>query len=243
MTTKQLFKTILQADTTITAPVVEELVQWASQSGQRQRADYLLSKCGRELPGVISALNGQYPKDIGLLYLVFFNHVVLEPGQAMFIDAGTVHAYLSGDVIECMACSANVVRAGFTSKNQDVTTFSSMITYDFTQSKQFLLVPKDYKRSIFNAVASASNSTCVIYNPPVEEFGVIKTELKGKFATVTFEAIPGPSILICVNGGGLISVDSGRETLAVGKVFFVSSNVAYTLESLQDESCIIFTAL
>jgi mannose-6-phosphate isomerase class I len=44
----------------------------------------------------------------------------LQPGQAISLPAGNLHAYLHGAGIEVMASSDNVVRAGFTSKHVDV---------------------------------------------------------------------------------------------------------------------------
>lgn len=50
-------------------------------------------------------IKSYYPKDIGCLSVFLLNYVKLKPGQCIFIDAGEPHAYLSGDCIECMACS------------------------------------------------------------------------------------------------------------------------------------------
>lgn len=47
----------------------------------------------------------------------------------MCLGANEPHAYLSGEIIECMAASDNVVRAGFTSKYRDTQTLCSMLTY------------------------------------------------------------------------------------------------------------------
>ena len=51
--------------------------------------------------------------------------------NAPTVQADDVHAYISGDVVECMAASDNVVRAGLTPKFKDVTTLVSMLTYNF----------------------------------------------------------------------------------------------------------------
>ena len=50
-------------------------------------------------------------------------------GEAMFLGPNLPHAYLSGDCIECMACSDNVVRAGLTPKLIDVPTLCEMLIY------------------------------------------------------------------------------------------------------------------
>ena len=48
----------------------------------------------------------------------------------MFLKANLPHAYLSGDCVECMACSDNVVRAGLTPKFMDVPTLCQMLNYE-----------------------------------------------------------------------------------------------------------------
>ncbi len=72
-----------------------------------------------------------YGSDVGLLSLFFFNMVDLKRGQAIFTDAGVPHAYLEGNIVECMANSDNVVRAGLTGKFKDVETLLNIIKYDF----------------------------------------------------------------------------------------------------------------
>lgn len=61
-----------------------------------------------------------HPGDVGVVVALLLNHVVLEPGQAVFLGAGNLHAYLRGAGIELMANSDNVVRGGLTSKHVDV---------------------------------------------------------------------------------------------------------------------------
>ncbi|WP_455710892.1 mannose-6-phosphate isomerase, class I [Streptomyces misionensis] len=61
-----------------------------------------------------------HPGDPGLVASLLLRHRVLEPGTALFMPAGGLHAYLRGVGVEVMACSDNVVRAGLTSKQVDV---------------------------------------------------------------------------------------------------------------------------
>ena len=65
--------------------------------------------------------------DPGLIALLFMNQVTVMPGQAIFIAANVPHAYLDGDLVECMACSDNVVRAGLTPKFKDVPTLLEIV--------------------------------------------------------------------------------------------------------------------
>ena len=65
--------------------------------------------------------------DPGLLFVLVMRLLALEPGQAMFLPAGCVHAYVEGTGLELMACSDNVVRAGLTSKHIDVGEFLRLV--------------------------------------------------------------------------------------------------------------------
>lgn len=64
-------------------------------------------------------LGTAYPGDIGILAPIFLNLVRLAPGQAMYLPAGWLHAYLEGVGIELMANSDNVLRGGLTPKHVD----------------------------------------------------------------------------------------------------------------------------
>ena len=50
--------------------------------------------------------------------------------QALYLAANEPHAYISGDCVECMATSDNVVRAGLTPKFKDVDVLCNMLTYN-----------------------------------------------------------------------------------------------------------------
>ena len=71
----------------------------------------------------------QYPGDRGTLNAYFLNIINLKPEEAVFLAAGEPHAYLQGTIIECMANSDNVVRAGLTSKFVDTQALVNMLTY------------------------------------------------------------------------------------------------------------------
>lgn len=68
-------------------------------------------------------------KDIGLLFIFFFNIMRLKRGEAVVITPNEPHAYISGDLVECMANSDNVVRGGLTPKLKDKETLYHMLPY------------------------------------------------------------------------------------------------------------------
>jgi mannose-6-phosphate isomerase len=75
-------------------------------------------------------LSERYPGDAGVLAALLLNLAVLEPGEALYLPAGNMHAYLSGAGVELMANSDNVLRGGLTPKHVDVAELLRVL--DFT---------------------------------------------------------------------------------------------------------------
>ncbi|PQE07834.1 mannose-6-phosphate isomerase protein [Rutstroemia sp. NJR-2017a WRK4] len=213
----------------------KELIASAEKEGENFAGGGGPSNEGKELADLVIRLNSQFPGDIGLFVLFFLNYVKLEVGEAMFLKADDIHAYLSGDIIECMAASDNVVRAGFTPKFKDVDTLISMLTYSYAPISEQKMHPVDYPYATLNATAYSSGSTATLYDPPIDEFSVVKTDLKKKGAKATFEQIAGPSIFICTSGNGKISVGPKVEEVKPGYVYFVGATAEVVLESEDDE--------
>ncbi|QRG40834.1 mannose-6-phosphate isomerase [Candidozyma auris] len=181
------------------------------------------------LAKLILRLNKQFPKDIGLFCgCLLLNHVLLNVGEAMFLQAKDPHAYISGDIIECMAASDNVVRAGFTPKFKDVKNLVDMLTYSYesVEKQKMPLLPFDRSRG--DAVKS------VLYDPPIAEFAVLQTIFDKKAGQKqVFDEFNGPSVVIATNGYGTIRIQGGEEAHKVerGYVYFVAPNTAIELES------------
>jgi mannose-6-phosphate isomerase len=72
----------------------------------------------------------EYPSNIGVLSPIILNLICLEPGQALFLPAGTLHAYLDGVGIELMANSDNVLRGGLTPKHVDVKELLNVLNFE-----------------------------------------------------------------------------------------------------------------
>lgn len=90
---------------------------------------------------LISSLAAQYPGDVGLFSPLLLNVVTLKPGQAMFLDACTPHAYVRGTGLEIMANSDNVLRAGLTPKYIDVAELLDCTRCLAKPDDQILLAP------------------------------------------------------------------------------------------------------
>lgn len=218
-----------------------ELLEQAKSEGDAFAGEGGPSNSGAELSELVQRCNSQFPNDIGLFVLFFLNYVKLEVGEAMFLQADDIHAYMSGDIIECMASSDNVVRAGFTPKFKDVETLTSMLTYNYAPIEEQKMEPKDYPYVTLNVPAYSSASSSILYDPPIEEFSVIRTALNKPGAKATFDGIEGPSIILCTEGKGTISVGPKKAPVAPGFVYFVGATAECVLEAA-DESFVTFKA-
>jgi len=87
----------------------------------------------------VSRLAARYPHEPSVAATLLLNHVTLEPGEAIRLGAGNLHAYLQGAGIELMAASDNVVRGGLTVKPVDVELL--LDTVDTTPLAQPVLSP------------------------------------------------------------------------------------------------------
>lgn len=232
---KKLFTALMNSEKEAIATASKDLIDSAKSQGDTFAGNGGPSNTGKELADLVIRLDGQFPEDIGLFVLFLLNYVKMEPGEAMFLKADDIHAYLSGDIIECMASSDNVVRAGFTPKFKDIPTLVSMLTYSYAPISEQKMSPVDYPYATLSAAAYSSNSSAILYDPPIEEFSVVKTDLKKRGAKATFDGIEGPSIFICTQGHGTISVGPMTEEVQPGFVFFAGATAEVILECSDDE--------
>lgn len=239
---QKAFTSLMESDKESITSATKELVALAESEGSSFAGSGGPTNDGKELADLVIRLNGQFPEDIGLLVLFFLNYVKLETGEAMFLKADDIHAYLSGDIIECMASSDNVVRAGFTPKFKDVSTLTTMLTYSYAPISEQKMTPTDYPYVKLNSKGYSANSSVILYDPPIEEFSVVKTDLKTAGGKATFDPVDGPSILICTTGSGKISVGNKEEEVKPGYVFFVGATAELILESDSDEEFTTFKA-
>jgi mannose-6-phosphate isomerase len=68
----------------------------------------------------VTRLAVAYPDDPAVIATLLLNYLTLQAGEALYLDPGNLHAYLSGTGIEVMGSSDNVVRCGLTNKHVDV---------------------------------------------------------------------------------------------------------------------------
>lgn len=97
------FSTLMKVDKSTIASAAKELVASAKKEGDKFAGGGGPSNGGKELADLVIRQNGQYEGDIGLFVLFFLNYVKLEVGEAMFLKADDIHAYLSGGEFFCVA--------------------------------------------------------------------------------------------------------------------------------------------
>ena len=145
----------------------------------KQQTAKLLERTDREpqvfkdidsrLPELIQRLNKQFPNDIGLFCgCLLLNHVGLNKGKQCSYKPKDPHAYISGDIIECMAASDNVVRAGFTPKFKDVKNLVEMLTYSYesVENKNAITrVPKIKGDAVKSVLYDPQSLNSLFYKP------------------------------------------------------------------------------
>ncbi|KAN0124351.1 mannose-6-phosphate isomerase [Russula decolorans] len=186
-----------------------------------------LSSVHAEEEGVrklVLRLNTQFPNDIGIFCSFLLNYVELSPGEAIFLGAGEPHAYVSGDIIECMANSDNVIRAGLTPKLRDIPNLVNTLTYAAAPASHHVVKPLPFSDS----------SASTLYDPPISEFSVVNTALASG-QTETHRAIDGPSIAIIASGKGKIQWSNGSLDVVRGEAVFVGANTAINLFAAGEE--------
>ncbi|KIH46765.1 hypothetical protein ANCDUO_23179 [Ancylostoma duodenale] len=65
---------------------------------------------------VIRKMYEDFPGDVGIFSPLILNHMILKPGECCYYAAEELHAYLSGECVECVGCSNNTIRAAMTPK-------------------------------------------------------------------------------------------------------------------------------
>ena len=128
-------------------------------------------------------LNRAYPGDVGVLAALLLNVLTLVPGEAAFLRAGQLHAYLSGLGVEVMANSDNVLRGGLTTKHVDVPELVKVLDFSTLENPR--------------AEAAPSHGG-VEFQLPVDSFAVRVHSLAHGETLVIDE--DGPAIVLCTSG-------------------------------------------
>lgn len=153
-------------------------------------------------------LGQQYATDRGVLGAVLLELVELTPGEALFLGARQLHAYLDGVGVELMAASDNVLRGGLTAKHVDVEELLRVLSFERTGSPR--LAPRVLGKEL-------------VYAPPVQELRLARLTLGTE--PVRLRAW-GPELLFCASGTvtvRLAGANAAPMELQPGRAAFVEA--------------------
>lgn len=173
---RALFTTWITIPGTVRHELIDALITAAQP--HRHRSDWM----GFCLNNIIQ-LNERYPGDVGVLGALLLNHVRLQPGEAIYLAACHLHAYIRGLGVEIMANSDNVLRGGLTSKYVDVPELVKVL---------------DFHSMADPIVARDGTNPHQEYPVPATEYRLFRHLLQpGEELTIDF---PGPVIALCIHG-------------------------------------------
>jgi len=149
-----------------------------------------------------------YPGDVGIVTALLLNLVRLAPGEAIYLPAGNLHAYLQGMGMEIMANSDNVLRGGLTPKHVDVPELSRVL---------------DFHAGPVGVLQGEAQGSARVYQTPAPEFELQSFEVRPTEAPQVTDR-RGPEIVFCEQGQ--LALECAGETLALaqGQSLFVAAN-------------------
>ncbi len=169
--TRRAFTALMTAGESLQERLVTATVEGCRRSG-KHRPEFRW----------VERLAAKYPGDIGVVSSLLLNLVHLEPGAAIYLPAGNLHAYLEGVGVEIMASSDNVLRGGLTPKHVNVPELLRVLDFDPIEPPLVLAREANGER---------------VYPTPAAEFQLSRLDLDHDDWTT---APTGPEILLCTEG-------------------------------------------
>lgn len=148
----------------------------------------------------------QFPGDVGAAAPLYLNLVHLHPGDAIFLEAGVLHAYLYGAGVELMASSDNVLRAGCTSKHVDRQELLQALTLIF-----------DLPAVVRPDPISCGEGELRRYRTTAEEFELLRCSLPPGAGTGRLQLTKerGAAVVLSVGGGAQVrAADAAPDTVS-----------------------------
>jgi mannose-6-phosphate isomerase len=176
----------------------------------------------------ILELGEAYPGDAGVLAALLLNRLVLRPGDAVYLPAGNLHAYLHGTGVEILANSDNVLRCGLTPKHVDVPELLRVL--DFGCGDMPVLRGEQVAPGL------------AVYRTPSPDFELSRLDLMAGASVPVDDS--GPQILICIRGAVRVTDGHGSEIeLVKGQsVWLAASDPAVVVRSVGDDPAQVFRA-
>jgi mannose-6-phosphate isomerase len=211
--------TIPQAEVdSLLNPLISRLDKEAMKN--KDLPDFWAARAAREFP----LSDGQ--RDRGIFSIYLLNLVRLQPGEATYQSAGTLHAYLEGVNVELMANSDNVLRGGLTPKNVDPAELMRVLRFD------------EGKVDIIHGRDAGKGET--VFATPAAEFELSRLQCSQERGYHSGTRT-GPDILIVMEGEVTATADGDKLQINKGESFFASQDCSYEITS-QSESAVVFKA-
>lgn len=176
---RALFTTLISLPHQPRVELIESVQRAAEELAQKHTAPEWMVEAAE----VYLELNQAYPGDVGVLAALLLNVLTLAPGEAAFLRAGQLHAYLSGLGVEVMANSDNVLRGGLTTKHVDVPELVKVLDFSTLENPR--------------AEAAPSHGG-VEFQLPVDSFAVrVHSLADGETLAIDED---GPAIVLCTSG-------------------------------------------
>ncbi|KAL4434541.1 hypothetical protein ABPG74_007325 [Tetrahymena malaccensis] len=213
---KSIFTALFDASQELITEQVKKLIHRVQQKQDKNERDLLVIK-----------LNEQYPNDVGVFVSYLLNYFKMKPGDCLVMAANEPHAYISGDCIECMAASDNVVRAGLTPKFKDKITLCNMLTYEM-KDPSILLQKITYEDKSKGQIVE-------LYSPEeYKDFSCLKISSNQGDLQKTIKLESG-SIFIVIQGQAVAFVDEANTTNVIkGDTYFLPANVEFQFKNCQN---------
>jgi mannose-6-phosphate isomerase len=163
----------------------------------------VLSDGAKEHPEVPAAetvrfAGEHFGDDPGVAAALLLNRVELGPGDALYLGAGIIHAYLHGLGIEAMASSDNVLRGGLTPKHIDMAELTQVVTFQPTEPERIAPQP-----------LAAPGVREIRYLPPTAEFAVSDVTI-AEPGTSGYELPSGPAIVLALSGRTVLRAEAAH---------------------------------
>ncbi|BCB79760.1 mannose-6-phosphate isomerase, class I [Phytohabitans flavus] len=156
-----------------------------------------------DAPELVRRLAAAYPGDPGVLVALLLNHVTLAPGQAIWMPAGNLHAYLEGTGVEIMAASDNVLRGGLTPKYVDVDELLRVLRFEVLSDPIVRSVPV--------------GTGIVTWPTPAAEFTLYQVRPASGAVELV---VTGPRVVLCLAGELTVDDGAGAVELTAGQAAF-----------------------
>jgi mannose-6-phosphate isomerase len=214
---QELYKTVMEMPqeevNRVLQPLVDRILPSSEKNGRSKNAAHFWAARAAityNVPGRI---------DRGIFSIYLFNLLNLQPGEAIFQDAGLPHAYLEGQNVEIMANSDNVLRGGLTPKHVDVPALLKHVKFDATHPH--IIVDEKEPGHIS------------VYHTPAPDFELSKIRLmQGETITVLAHSA---DIFMVLEGKLGVKEEEGRPfSRKAGDAFIAFHQAKFDLKAQED---------